>query len=597
MSVNSESVVTAEAEAKAAPAAALRRRRRVVLIGDVGVVDGRYHLGDEAMLGAAVQQLRERGDVEITVLSRNPADTAARYGVESVPGFGGTFPAGAGDDAHWLELEHLLSLARDSDDQGAHPSSSRAALDSSAAPAIAAIRSADAIIISGGGNLNSQWPNLMFERLAVSELASEFGIDLVLSSQSIGPRVDHPHQGPLARILSIARVVGVRERGSLATLSRLGLSSGNIIHTPDDASALFFDAETGPTSLFPSGDFVAATFARHSGIATPEAHIAGARTVIEELASTTGLPVLLIAHEGSLGSGPESGDVRFHQEIAIGLPHIDVSVLPLADAGATKGITGRAKLVVSMRYHQIVDALGLHVPCLGISVDSYCENKLGGALRDAGLGAFSVTTTGVSSGSFGAVLAEAWLRRSEISEHLAGLTDARQQRLSRWWDLVCNGQGVAVADGFEEWAVAEFPTDQAAGAANVRRERLWFLAASEQFDRLRAEIDAGQRALRHDEREAVFDYRLAEVHAENELLRERNENLEAALAASRELLTRLGDPLFAKTLAPGIGAGGEAADESQFKALLGTRTLRWTRAPRKLYRGFRTGFTDWDVLG
>lgn len=98
------------------------------------------------------------------------------------------------------------------------------------------------------------------------------------------------------------------------------------------------------------------------------------------------------------------------------------------------------------------------------------------------------------------------------------------------------------------------------------------------------------------EQMAVLDSRLAEVCAENELLRERNENLEAALAASRELLIRLGNPLFAKTLVSRRRSPAGFTDESQLAALLRTRTLTWSRGARRIYRGIRTGFTDWDVL-
>jgi polysaccharide pyruvyl transferase WcaK-like protein len=587
-----------EVPSSAPPTRALRRRRRVVLVGDVGVEDGRYHLGDEAMLGAAIQQLRARGDVEITVLSKNPRDTAIRYGVVSVPGFGRVFPATSGDDAHWLELEHLLAIAKEPGEMSGLASSARASVETMAGPGLDAIRSADSIIITGGGNLNSEWPSLLFERLAVAELASLFGIDLVLSSQSIGPRVDHPHQGPLARIIQVARVVGLRESGSVATLERLRLISEKIVHTPDDAFALTPGSESSDGWTPRVDRYVAATFARHPGIVTPETHLADARAAVQSLARVTQLPVLLIGHEGILGSMPASGDTLFHEEIASGLVGLDVTVMPQSDAEATMRVTGRAEFVVSTRYHQIIDAIGQAVPAIGISIDGYCENKLGGALRDAGLGSLSLTMNTVSSGSFDAVLSDTWLNRTGIAQHLAGLVDARQQRLSRWWDLLCDGSGVGDAPMTADWEAAEFSGENGfAGTSAVMQERTWFLAASDQFDRLRTDIDAGQRALRYGEREAVFDYRLAEVHAENELLQERNENLEAALAASSGLLTRLGDPLFAPALARRKPTRSTRTDESQLDALLRTRTLRWTRGPRRLYRGIRTGFTDWDVLG
>ena len=43
---------------------------------------------DEAMLDAAIDALRQRGEVDITVVSRGPHDTAARYGVRAIPPIG-----------------------------------------------------------------------------------------------------------------------------------------------------------------------------------------------------------------------------------------------------------------------------------------------------------------------------------------------------------------------------------------------------------------------------------------------------------------------------------------------------------------------------
>ncbi|MET0734616.1 MAG: hypothetical protein ABWY55_03095, partial [Microbacterium sp.] len=56
---------------------------RLVMIGDVGVVDDMVHIGDEAMFEAAYDELSARG-AEITAISSAPAETAARYGVAAI---------------------------------------------------------------------------------------------------------------------------------------------------------------------------------------------------------------------------------------------------------------------------------------------------------------------------------------------------------------------------------------------------------------------------------------------------------------------------------------------------------------------------------
>ena len=61
---------------------------KVLLVSDVGGTS--YHPGDEAMLDAALEHLRRRGASRLTVISSDPADTGARYGVEAIGpiGFG-----------------------------------------------------------------------------------------------------------------------------------------------------------------------------------------------------------------------------------------------------------------------------------------------------------------------------------------------------------------------------------------------------------------------------------------------------------------------------------------------------------------------------
>ena len=59
----------------------------VLIIGDVGVLDGMFHIGDEAMFEAAVGELAQRGLSPVGV-SSNPDETAARYGIPAVPRLG-----------------------------------------------------------------------------------------------------------------------------------------------------------------------------------------------------------------------------------------------------------------------------------------------------------------------------------------------------------------------------------------------------------------------------------------------------------------------------------------------------------------------------
>ena len=83
---------------------------RIVLLADVGGPDG-YHAGDEAMLDAAIEALRQRGAVDITVISWSPNDTASRYGVKAVPPIGFAVAGPHGEARRDERLAAVLALA------------------------------------------------------------------------------------------------------------------------------------------------------------------------------------------------------------------------------------------------------------------------------------------------------------------------------------------------------------------------------------------------------------------------------------------------------------------------------------------------------
>ena len=114
----------------------------ILIAGDIGGWTT-YHTGDEAMLAANIDGLRRlHPAVKITAFSFDPPWTSAHYGVRAIPPIG--FWSLPDDDVRrnlWTELE------RGTADPGPD-----------AARAIDAIADADAVIISGAGNLRAAWP-------------------------------------------------------------------------------------------------------------------------------------------------------------------------------------------------------------------------------------------------------------------------------------------------------------------------------------------------------------------------------------------------------------------------------------------------------
>ena len=181
---------------------------KALLIGDVGGIDG-YHAGDEAMLDVAIAQLHARGPTAITVVSGDPGDTSARYGVDAVAriGFAGREVYSDGDAGRaarrgledrrrrrrcWLHHPQWIGCPR----------------------TLVRTVAASNRLVAGGGNLSSSWPDQLYERAAVLLLAQRFGVPAVVSGQTIGPDLSAGHTAVLTHTLAGASLVGLHERTS-----------------------------------------------------------------------------------------------------------------------------------------------------------------------------------------------------------------------------------------------------------------------------------------------------------------------------------------------------------------------------------------------
>lgn len=182
---------------------------RLVMIGDVGVVDDMVHIGDEAMFEAAVEELADRG-VEVTGVSSAPADTAARYGVEAV---------------HRIRFDGLDRAASESRLAAVVAGGADLAPDDTAHAVISAVAAADGVIIAGGGNLASTWPLHVYERAALAGLAERTGTPLVVTGQTFGPHLVGRDRELVSSLLRSARRVGVRETASQRLAAELGVDA------------------------------------------------------------------------------------------------------------------------------------------------------------------------------------------------------------------------------------------------------------------------------------------------------------------------------------------------------------------------------------
>jgi len=297
--------------------------RRIVVLADVGGED--FHVGDEAMLEANLALLAERlPDAEVTVRGR------------------GATPA---------ELRSLAAAA-------------------------------DAVLISGGGNLSSTWPHLLEQRIALLEAAADAGVPAVTGGQTIGPVIEEPHRSRLAATLATVAVLGVREDPSARLALELGVPADRLAHQVDDAFWLEGAPPEDPElQELPERGFVAVTL--DGSYADPRAR-AGLQSIAAQVAAVAdrlGLPVVAVPHVGRLGGydGPDPAAGRGFVSL-VALAGARARLVAVPSVRDAVWLHRRAALTVSSRYHPLVFGSAAGVPGVGIARDDYTAIKLGGAL-------------------------------------------------------------------------------------------------------------------------------------------------------------------------------------------------------------------------
>jgi polysaccharide pyruvyl transferase WcaK-like protein len=232
--------------------------RRVVVLGDVGGPEA-YHLGDEAMLEAALGEVDARLPVQWTVVSANPAESARRDGVAAVAriGFAGLDTVTARE----------ARLARGGAGRFRMP---RLDWHDPATGVLDAVAAADAVLIATGGNLDSRWPEHIYERAALAAAVAAAGKPVIVTGQGLGPQFTGRDGELVAAMLAGAHLVGVRERRSAELAGRLGVPTERIWCATDDAT--FLPGAAVPEVLaaldLEAGGFVAASRGCPADLAT-----------------------------------------------------------------------------------------------------------------------------------------------------------------------------------------------------------------------------------------------------------------------------------------------------------------------------------------
>ncbi|WP_061962861.1 polysaccharide pyruvyl transferase family protein [Demequina aurantiaca] len=469
----------------------------VVVVGDIGW-QFLYHLGDEAMTEAAIDMLRERGVDAITLVAGEPHIAERFYGLPAVPRV--RFKAAwtrARNDWRLKDVGRVLA-EEDWDDMPIYP----------------AIRDADAVLIAGGGNMNSRDYHLLYERVAAKRIAEHFGKPLYVSSQTVGPMLLPEDRELVVEIADYAQAFGCREETTTALMRRYVARPERVHHTLDDASVLTSDDKARKVVKELAGDeqFVVASFTNHHGSIweNRDTYYSDIAAACAAISADNDVDVLLAPHAGSLDSAQTSRDQESNEIIA-----------ELADSSrvrATRMITARedvalieaAVLSLSTRYHPTIFGPSAATPTVGIAPSYYSSVRMRGSMRNVGLERFVLPTS--SMHLLRDAAREAIAKDVDLTHFLESARERARAFQNDWWDALASAMSAGAPVEFS--ATLESETYVPTGAWSAENEII-----TPVFDDYARSVD-----------------RSAELAASLENAREANEELSSALEVSQEKL-------------------------------------------------------------
>ena len=423
---------------------------RVLVIGDIG--QHTYHVGDEAMTIASAQALSE-GGAAVTLMTRD-VDHSARYIGAAVNHEAAQHEAGAPYEYlpfllfPWAPAERELTLAAleciltelhadrerpsvtelvvlpqvQALPEVLHPLAQTVERMVEFADSIAAM---DAVVVSGGGNLNSRYGWLLYERAAAVRAAEHAGVPVYVTGQSLGPVLNPEDAQVLERMLRTARSVTVREHSSLAWCRERGIDARLSV---DDATD-YLPASPARTLHYAEGvsagqalDELPERYVCVTVNECTEQQAQQLARLLDNMWREHGYASVFLSHYGD-PQNPESGDIQVHQRIAEQLsPSIPATLLPILHADQSITVHRAAAFTLTSRYHPAVFSAAAGIPVLALVPDAFTQMRVGGALNLYGLGEFTLPL-GMLAGGVPELMVAAALR------HAAVASDARRTEL------------------------------------------------------------------------------------------------------------------------------------------------------------------------
>ena len=415
------------------------------------------NLGDLSMLEAAVEQVRQLKDVEISVKASPiqwpwpdirivdyhlpPPGASVNRVTKSkwLPELSRRMLWGAADA--WRDVVYRRVAS-------GGPVAARPIHSSSGEHRLGRwVEQFDALFVAGGGDLNDVFPQALWRCCALAHAFAEQGKPTLLSGQQLGPFQRSASIALLHSALRRASHVGLREpTASLQICREAGVKPERMSMTGDDSLGLAPADESEIMMALRSagvepGDFIAVNLRIAPYCPVGAGQLREVADLLDGLARKYGRPLLAVP----ISHGEEDSDlvtaVRLAELLGPGRLHILES--ESMSAALVKGVLARAWAAIGNSYHFCTFALCGGVPAIALYTGAYYRQKALGTAAfwgDARLAmSLAVFPGGAAADRISAVLEDEVLRQS--LQH-------RAQESARAWEAGFK-QGVLQAFGLQ----------------------------------------------------------------------------------------------------------------------------------------------------
>lgn len=408
------------------------RTKTILVAGGYGYGNA----GDEAQCAQTLKTLHERfPDFEIVDLSPNPGySTSAHPDFRHEPAsrvafFDQGLPTNAykvatfGQRLRFLSVSALLLWNARRMRCGRPP----VLINARKVALLGRLASASLFFFCGGGYLTGATRSRLWDGVLLCRLCRTFGVPVVMSGQTIGE-----WSGWLDRRLarwgfkSVAVITTRDDRASLEDLRRIGIAGEHVFATHDDA--LF--SEKSAARELAAGPYVAVNFHFWKMVEAERA------------------PLLERLHALLVRTSAARPDCRFvfvpmvesdlksHAAFCARYPDFALEALDVGcDFRRTRRAIADAELVLTMKHHPIIFAVGEGVPVVSMAYSDYYVHKNVGALEQYGLAdcSFDLADADWERG-FERAFARASDKAAFAHAAVSGVAAVRR-REARFWEL------------------------------------------------------------------------------------------------------------------------------------------------------------------